>query len=964
MKVLRITLAVLGAVVVLFVVVAVILVRTFDPNDYKDELTAYVQERTGRTLTIEDDIEWSLFPWLAIETGGITLTDDERFGDRSFVAIDEVSARVRVWPLLRRRVELGRVFVDGVNLTLAVDADGVGNWQSLLAVEEPELPPATGSAGDAPRPLIEQLAVEGIVFSNARVLWQDASGEVAYIVSDINLETGEIDDDRPIDVALSLAVLDVASQRSLEIEIETTATRLPELRLDEVTGNLRALDARGNVRADATLAIAELLLTENRSVRGGATEIGASLTEPPVGPETLGVTASFDAVEFDSASGTLQVNGLRTSAAGIDATWQLQGSDFAANPRLTGSVTGRAASLRRVFDALALDWPAAFGNDDAGGADVSASFTASLTPMTVELSRYQITALGLTADGTAALAANREATATIGIGSFAPSQNLLRLVADVVPEGVDLTAITSASANATLAYGLDSEVATISNYQLALNQARVSGNLEITRPAAPTRVVGQIRVTELRDRLVGALFGPWLPPEVLAADIGTFTLDTAFVHNAVAGVTSFEPLALTAYGLSATGQMTIVNENRSGNLTVQGRAEVAQFSPRALLARFDLPAPTSQDPTALTRARLAAGFETNGSNGVFRDIVVDLDDSRITGEFRVDDFADPSYRFVLRADRLDVDRYLPPRADPSATADAADAEAGERRFGDIRIDTEALTATRISGTASVGSLELGGLSLQQLSTGLEVGDGRASLDSVRAQLYGGRFEGGYSVDATGDAAVTHLQGALTDVSIRPLLTALFGEASIGGTGSVTLNLTGRGDTIGDQALTAAGNLSFSLRDGQVDGFNLERTLCAAFNTADRLPAPASAPNLTRYTEMSGAGTVAEGIVTTPSLRASTGSLDITATGRLRPVDLYVNYELRSTLTAPIAIERCDRVNTQVGGSFPWTLEGTLPDVIPVPDLGQYLRERARDELRERAEDRVRDRLEERLRDLL
>ena len=65
MRILKILAATLAAAVALLVVAGILLVYWFDPNDYKDYVTAYVEERTGRTLSIDDDLKLSLFPWLA-----------------------------------------------------------------------------------------------------------------------------------------------------------------------------------------------------------------------------------------------------------------------------------------------------------------------------------------------------------------------------------------------------------------------------------------------------------------------------------------------------------------------------------------------------------------------------------------------------------------------------------------------------------------------------------------------------------------------------------------------------------------------------------------------------------------------------------------------------------------------------------------------------------------------------------
>jgi AsmA protein len=231
MKALKIVLAVLGGIIVLVIVAAVIFIKTFDPNSLKDDLTALVQERTGRTLAIDDSIELSLFPWFAVETGGVSLSDNPDFGDRNLIAIDELSARIRVWPLLKRRIEIGRIVFDGVNLNLGMDAEGRGNWASLLEYGQADDAPAP-AAGDATpgRRSFEQLAVEGIEFRNARILWHDANGEVTYLVRDLNLETGAIRNDEPVELTLALSALDVATQASVEIELTTVARVVPEPR--------------------------------------------------------------------------------------------------------------------------------------------------------------------------------------------------------------------------------------------------------------------------------------------------------------------------------------------------------------------------------------------------------------------------------------------------------------------------------------------------------------------------------------------------------------------------------------------------------------------------------------------------------------------------------------------------------------------------------------------------------------
>ena len=147
----KILLGAVAALVALLVVAAAIVATTFDPNDYKSVATDAFAARTGRTLSIDEDLRLDYFPWLAVETGGVTVGSAPAFAEagQPFATARRVAARVKLLPLLSRRVEIGAVEVEGLTLNLARDADLRGNWEDLLeAAAEPPggAAPQTGAA--------------------------------------------------------------------------------------------------------------------------------------------------------------------------------------------------------------------------------------------------------------------------------------------------------------------------------------------------------------------------------------------------------------------------------------------------------------------------------------------------------------------------------------------------------------------------------------------------------------------------------------------------------------------------------------------------------------------------------------------------------------------------------------------------------------------------------------------------
>ena len=190
MRAVKIALAAVAGVVVLLVVAVVIVAWTFDPNEYKGVATDAFTARTGRTLTIDEDLRLTYFPWLAVETGGVTIGSAAEFGGAAqpFAIARRVAARVKLLPLLSRRVEVGTVELEGLTLNLARDAALRGNWEDLLAAGEEPAPAAPDAEPGAAA--VDGLAIEGVRIRDGNVYWRENTNELRYSVTGWSLTTG------------------------------------------------------------------------------------------------------------------------------------------------------------------------------------------------------------------------------------------------------------------------------------------------------------------------------------------------------------------------------------------------------------------------------------------------------------------------------------------------------------------------------------------------------------------------------------------------------------------------------------------------------------------------------------------------------------------------------------------------------------------------------------------------------
>ena len=282
MKVLKIFLWVTGLLVVLAVGSVVVIANLVDPNDYKPEITARVEQKTGRTLDLHGDLELAFFPWLGVKTGRVELSDREGFGPAPMLAVDEAAIRIKLLPLLKKRVEVDTVLLHGPRINLSRKADGTSNWDDLTAKAR-----RSGDVGSASpdTAVLAGLVVQGISIKDGRVNWDDRFTDRSLTLKALNLNTGRLTPGEPLDVDLSVVAEGNILQSPAAITVETTAElneNLESISLDNT--NLRV--ATENTTADFSIETMSYALRAGLGVlnglRGNAThgEVNTILEAP------------------------------------------------------------------------------------------------------------------------------------------------------------------------------------------------------------------------------------------------------------------------------------------------------------------------------------------------------------------------------------------------------------------------------------------------------------------------------------------------------------------------------------------------------------------------------------------------------------------------------------------------------------------------------------------------------------
>jgi AsmA protein len=292
-------------------VIAVLLGVWFlvNPNDYKGRIAAAAKESTGRELILKGDIKLSVFPWIALELGPASLGNPPGFGEEPFLAFNHAAVRVRLVPLLSKRLEMDRVELDGLDLRLRKNAEGAGNWENFGQTQKPA-PSSNGAQSGS------FAGLAGIHVTNGRVSYQ------GMVIEKFKLETGAF-----------------GGRLATPVSIAFDATR-------GVPGENVNLNAKFDLSADAQM----------KQIRLAAVNINGLLTRPGAGrPAHWEITAP--AIETDLAGQTLAVPAFALSFLNARLTGKLAATKIVDNLSATGSVALAPLVLREFASGVGIELP-------------------------------------------------------------------------------------------------------------------------------------------------------------------------------------------------------------------------------------------------------------------------------------------------------------------------------------------------------------------------------------------------------------------------------------------------------------------------------------------------------------------------------------------------------------------------------------------------------------------------------
>ncbi|MEZ5472522.1 MAG: AsmA family protein [Marinicella sp.] len=398
--------------VVLLVLAIILLPILFDPNDHKPQIQEIASKAIGREVALQGPIEWSVFPWIAINLNDVSIANANGFKGDHLAEVQDVSVRVKLLPLLKKEIKVGQIELQKPKINLQVAKSGQTNWQSVL-----DTLTAT-QAAEGQEASSTELEIKGIAVTDGQLTYTDAAADLQLELNALRFSSDAIRAGQPtqmsIDGNLSVQAMEITGDLAAGWQALTLA-QAPKLIFKELSFKGQAgqvplkLSSQGEAVLDTSLDVFDLaaLQLEYGNMRLSTPVKGTQLSQQMALSGQLKLDP-FSLADLLSEMGSSLDNQAGNQLSG-DMQWSLIGNRLVlkeVNVKLDDSTMKGQVDIRNLsrlqgsfdftMDQLNLDLYLPKGTEaPVSDAAVSGSASMDLGQMTGKIKLNQLQAAGV-----------------------------------------------------------------------------------------------------------------------------------------------------------------------------------------------------------------------------------------------------------------------------------------------------------------------------------------------------------------------------------------------------------------------------------------------------------------------------------------------------------------------------------------------------------------------------------------
>ncbi|PWB40364.1 MAG: AsmA family protein [Rhodocyclales bacterium] len=498
-------------------------------------------------------------------------------------------------------------------------------------------------------------------------------------------------------------------------------------------------------------------------------------------------------------------------------------------------------------------------------------------------------------------------------------------------------------------------------------------SLDLTLAAAALQLAGsnEVMVDQLlltaKGKSAGDAFEAKLeaPKLALAADKASgaavnATIKLTGAQRAVDAKVALSGVEGKSQSLQA-GKLTLDLDARQGETTVKGNLASA-LSANLEKQTVELPAfsgelnvANPQMPMKSVRLPLTGGLraDIDGQTAAVH-ANTQFDESKIAAKVNVLRFSPLALGFDLDIDRLNVDKYLPPKA--AATGGKEADKAAEKP-----LDFSAIKGLNASGTVKIGQLQVSNVKASNVRLEVKAAGGKLDVAPLSANLYDGSLNGALSVNANNNHVA--LKNNLANVNISPLMKDALDKDVLEGRGNVALDVATAGATVAAMKKGLGGTASLNLRDGAIKGINLAKTFRetkAVFTMRKDAVQQAKQTEKTDFSELSATFRIANGVARNDDLSMKSPFIRLSGAGDINIGEDRMDYVAKASVVNTAGGQGGKELDHLKGLTVPVRVSGPFDKLAYNIEFGGLVAEAAK----AKVEEKVKEKVQEKSKDVL
>ncbi|MGK5093904.1 AsmA family protein [Deltaproteobacteria bacterium TL4] len=216
-------------------------------------------------------------------------------------------------------------------------------------------------------------------------------------------------------------------------------------------------------------------------------------------------------------------------------------------------------------------------------------------------------------------------------------------------------------------------------------------------------------------------------------------LDASSVFDVEQQTLKLSSLTFKAFGLELQSQFLV--SNLFSTPTLKGTIATPGFNLSHLLQELQIPLPPFRDPGVLAWVELNTHINLTEKDVRFSGLQIKIDETTLTANAELRDWASLESRFQIKVDQLNLDRYLPTKT-PTAIPATPDLTVAEPlpfplKPYEVKLPLELLRFLNFEGEVRLGHLNVQGLSISNLQVHAQAKEGLIHITPLQLKVFDG-----------------------------------------------------------------------------------------------------------------------------------------------------------------------------------------------------------------------------------